>query len=154
MKSIYTLAIFLMIVNVAQFSKLRRTLADIKVENEKRELQAAVTYLAEKKDFFAALNAVRANPKSLIPDLEQLLKYFEGNTIWIPNKPGLTTQEGPDAVRELIKFLKDSKPLNKMRWSNGLSKTCQDFADWQGPRGNFSFLKFSRQYGARWTWAW
>ena len=154
MKSIYTLAIFMMIVNVAQFSKTRRTLSGIKIENKKRELQAAVKYLAEKKDFFAALNAVRTNPKSLIPDLRKTLKYFKGNTIWVPGQIGMSTQEGPAAYRELIKFLKNAKPLGKLRWSNGLSKTCQDYVNWQGPRGNFFFLKFSRRYGARWTCGW
>jgi uncharacterized protein YkwD len=99
-------------------------------------LQVAIMHFAQKKDLFAAMNAVRTNPKSLIPDLKKRLKWFDGDTMYRPGeKVGLTTNEGPTAVLELIKFLEHADPLPKMGWSNGLSKTCQDFSDWAGPKG-------------------
>merc|ERR1711935_1021859 len=134
MKSIYICVLLLTLVNFAQFTSLRRLLS--KVQRDNRSLQATIKHFQEKKNFFAAMNAVRTNPKSIIPDLKLRLKWFKGDTMYRPGvSMGLTTNEGPAAILELIKFLKNAKPLPKMRWSNGLSKTCQDFSKWAGPDG-------------------
>jgi hypothetical protein len=57
------------------------------------------------------MNTVRTNPKSLIQDLKKRLKWFDGDTMYPPGeKYELTTNEGPTAVLEIIKFLKHANP--------------------------------------------
>jgi hypothetical protein len=57
------------------------------------------------------MNAVRTNSKSLIPDLKKRLKWFDGDTMYRPGeKVGFTTNEGPTAVLELIKFSEHADP--------------------------------------------
>lgn len=42
----------------------------------------------------------------MIPDLEEILTWFDGDVIWEPGEIGLRTNEGPAAVHELIEFLR------------------------------------------------
>jgi len=58
--------------------------------------------------------------------LENQLKYFKGNTMWLPGKPGLMTNEGPTAVQEAIAFLKQMQPLKALTWSDALWLSTRD----------------------------
>ena len=42
----------------------------------------------------------------MIPHLEQMVKRFEGKVLQVEGRANLRTQEGPDAVKEAIEFLK------------------------------------------------
>ena len=48
---------------------------------------------------------------------------------------GDSTQEGPSAVQEAIKYLKSAKPLQPLRWSSEMAKACRDHVKDTGPRG-------------------
>ena len=52
-----------------------------------------------------ATNELRTNPKSIIPLIQDDLKYMdESGTIWRPGKIGLSTQEGRSAYEEAIRY--------------------------------------------------
>ena len=57
------------------------------------------------KKIFELHNDLRKNPKLLIPDLEEMVKNFDGQLMKRPNKVTLRTKEGVEAVHEAIKFL-------------------------------------------------
>lgn len=50
-------------------------------------------------------NNIRENPKSLIPDLEEMLKCFDGPLLKRDGKVTLRTKEGDNAVKEAIEYL-------------------------------------------------
>ena len=85
---------------------------------------------------FAQTNKLRTDPKSFIPHLEKRLGYFNGKVVNVPGEDsGHVTQEGPNAVKEAINFLKKAKPLKALGWSDGIAKACQDHVKDNGPRG-------------------
>ena len=46
-----------------------------------------------------------------------MLTWFKGNVMHRPGNPvGLTTVEGPAAIKELIEFLKKQPPINELEW--------------------------------------
>jgi uncharacterized protein YkwD len=51
------------------------------------------------KQIFGLQNDVRADPKVLLPDLEEMLKNFDGNLLKREGKVTMRTKEGPDAVK-------------------------------------------------------
>ena len=62
-------------------------------------------------------NQVRQDPKSMIPKLEEMLTWFEGNDMHRPGNPViLRTNEGPAAINELIGFLNEQPPLPELEW--------------------------------------
>jgi len=91
--------------------------------------------LAEKVQMFKVMNKVRQQPKWIIPDLMKMKTLFKGNVMNKPGQIGMETEEGWNGVQILIEFLNSVEPIGPMKWSNGLSKACQDFMEWQGPRG-------------------
>jgi len=95
----------------------------------------SVDYKKLVKDVFEAQNKARTNPASFIPKVQETLKFFKGNTIWRPGQIGLTTNEGPNAVNELIAFLKAQKPLEPFAWNEEMSMSAQDHASDIGPKG-------------------
>lgn len=94
-----------------------------------RELQKS-NFDTDLKKFFDEMNKVRTDPKSMIPELEATVKKFRGNMLG-----NMRTNEGAGAYLELIKFLKNQKPLSPMTWSNGMANACQKFVDKAGPSG-------------------
>ena len=80
-------------------------------------------------------NLVRQNPKSLIPDLEEMLTRFKGKFITDNDGIRIQTKEGPKAVQEAIDFLKAAKPLLPLGWKNGLKNATKDHTEDTGPKG-------------------
>ena len=85
---------------------------------------------------FVETNRLRRDPKSFLPYLTKRLRYFRGNTVWMPGvKIGESTVEGPAAVKEAIECIKKMKPARELRWSSEIAKACQDHVFDQGPSG-------------------
>jgi hypothetical protein len=59
------------------------------------------------KQVLEAHNQLRQNPQFLIPHLQKMLPLFEGTLFKEPGKVNINTQEGANAVQELINFLKN-----------------------------------------------
>ena len=87
------------------------------------------------KEVFKAQNKARMKPKSMISHIQKKLKFFKGNTLWIPGEIGLMTQEGPKSYEEAIEFLKKQPPLKPLGLSKGMCRAAQDHADDTGPAG-------------------
>ena len=60
------------------------------------------------REVWTVHNEVRKNPKSIVPELEEMLTRFNGLTLksYGDEATLLTTEEGANAVREAINFLK------------------------------------------------
>jgi len=60
------------------------------------------------------LNKLRRWPQSFVPILEDHLRYFEGNALFLPNSKlgGIETEEGPQAVSEEFHGFSTKKQLN------------------------------------------
>jgi uncharacterized protein YkwD len=69
------------------------------------------------------MNAVRANPKSYVPYVEEYKKRFKGNVVYFPNGAMIRTNEGITAVDEAIDFLKTASPVAPLKFVTGLAKT-------------------------------
>ena len=60
-------------------------------------------------------NLARTNPAAYAAHLEAMLPLFDGDVIRRPgSNVGLRTNEGPAAVREAIRFLRQQQPLAPM----------------------------------------
>jgi uncharacterized protein YkwD len=89
-----------------------------------------------KKDVAKEHSKIRKNPKSYIPLLEKVIKYFKGKVIYKPGETaGLITNEGKSAYEECIQFLKVQKPVGELIYDEELSRAAQDHADDIGPAG-------------------
>lgn len=89
-----------------------------------------------KKDVAKEHSKIRTNPKSYIPLLEKVIKYFKGNVIYKPGEnTGYITHEGKSAYEECIRFLKIQKSMGEVIYDEELSKAAQDHADDIGPAG-------------------
>lgn len=71
------------------------------------------------------LNAIRENPRSLIPKLEKQLPKFKGKLLSLTPSFSLTTEEGPQLWTETIEFLRKQKPLPPLKLHKGLCKSAQ-----------------------------
>ena len=81
-------------------------------------------------------NQVRADPQSMIPDLEEMLTWFQGDVIYEPGTNyGLLTNEGPAAVQELIDFLMVQEPVDELEWQHNLMYASRDHVMDTGPSG-------------------
>ncbi len=87
---------------------------------------------AFEKDLFEKLNALRADPKSMIPMLEELKGRFRGNSIVFPDGSTVRSPEGPAVVDEAIAFLAGTAPVQKLAWTEGLAKSARDHCADQG----------------------
>jgi hypothetical protein len=63
------------------------------------------------KEIFECHNHIRQDPKWIIPDLEAMLKQFDGMLLKREGKVTLRTKEGAEAVQEAIDFLKKCTPM-------------------------------------------
>lgn len=81
-------------------------------------------------------NLARTNPAAYAAHLEELLPLFDGYVIRRPgSNVGLRTNEGPAAVREAIRFLRQQQPLPAMTWADGIWRAARDHVRDQGPSG-------------------
>lgn len=69
------------------------------------------------------MNAIRANPKSYVPYVEDYKKMFNGSIIHYPNGTLIQTNEGLAAVDEAIEFLKTAPSEPPLKFVVGLAKT-------------------------------
>jgi len=85
------------------------------------------------------LNKARTNPRSLIPDMKELLTRFQGNSlIDLENNTSIETNEGPEAVYEALAYLKTLESLPSLRISKGLTQAARDHCYDIGPSGGAS----------------
>jgi hypothetical protein len=75
---------------------------------------------------FEATNAVRENPAWFVGELQEMLVNFDGKKYVVDGKPTLMTNEGAEAVQELIEFLLDKEPLPPLEFSNAMSHAAWD----------------------------
>ena len=91
------------------------------------------------KQIFEMHNELRANPKSFIKDLEDMLDKFIGEQ-GLDYRRGagrstLRTKEGGQAVLEAIEFLKEQAPVQPLRWSNEMAEASKAHVMDIGPKG-------------------
>ena len=82
-----------------------------------------------------ALNKLRTDPKSYIPECEKLIAKFEGDLLKEPGKTTLRTKEGPTAVSEAIEYLKRIEPCGALRFNVELAKVARAHISDCGPKG-------------------
>lgn len=81
-------------------------------------------------------NAARTDPAGYAEHLEALLPHFDGSILRRPgSRAGLQTNEGPNAVREAIRALRQQAPLPALEWADGLAQAARDHVRDQGPSG-------------------
>lgn len=107
----------------------------VKIQNPRRSLFDQKTKC---KEAIAATSKMRTDPQSFVPILEQMLGWFDGNTMWEPGQTGLMTNEGPSAVQEAIDFLKRQKPVGGLKWKDSLYGIAQSHADYLSGTGSIS----------------
>ena len=92
-------------------------------------------------EFWKFQNKMRMEPGKFIPFLKDMLKRFDGKKYKGVGGNIFLTQEGPDAVQELIDFLlvKQSEvmtdPLMPLLWSKPLTAAATKMAKMQGVTG-------------------
>lgn len=88
------------------------------------------------KEVFKFHNQARTDPKSLIPDLRDMVTRFDGKHYSRPGKKArLRTSEGAPAVNELIEFLQIQNPLPPLEWEEELRNASRDHVLDTGPSG-------------------
>lgn len=90
------------------------------------------------KECFDFVNMVRANPKVILPKLEEMKKSFKKNVLSMKGQPSLPTQEGKSAVAECIKFIKKQPPTRQFEWDELIGRSCKDHCKDIGPKGRTS----------------
>lgn len=88
-------------------------------------------------DIFNLLNSLRADPKTLVPDLTEMAGQFDGDVHVRPSgNIRIKTQEGPKAVQEAIAFLQQQAGgLKALKLSQGLTLACTEHVNDIGPKG-------------------
>lgn len=83
-------------------------------------------------------NLARQNPRAYADYLEALLPLFDGNVLHLPGEIGLRTHEGPRAVAEAIRFLRDIAPAGPVQLSDGMSYGADDHVRDSAAKGRVS----------------
>lgn len=97
---------------------------------------APPNYAALERDVLSELNAARTNPAAYAREVERLLAYFDGRVLRRPGDAyGISTQEGPAAVREAAAALRATSPRPALTRSPGMTEGARDHVEDQGPRG-------------------
>jgi uncharacterized protein YkwD len=79
------------------------------------------------------MSRIRLHPKEYARWLNTQVKYFEG-TLWrLPEHVPIRTEEGANALEELIAFLEKSHSIGPLRWNEGLSRAARSLVQEQGP---------------------
>ena len=87
------------------------------------------------RQVFELQNKLRADPRSFIPYLQEMLSRFDGDLLKQPGKTTLRTKEGPSAVNEAIEYLGRTESARQLRWSGELCKAARDHVVDTGPKG-------------------
>ena len=96
----------------------------------------AMNYVALERGIVDELNFARTNPEGYAAFLERDLRYYQGTLFRRPGEESaLQTREGPAAVREAIRFLRQMKSLPALRSSEGIMLAARDHVKDQAPRG-------------------
>ena len=81
-------------------------------------------------------NLARTAPAHYASYLERLLPWFDGDRLRYPGSSvAILTNEGADAVREAILFLRLQEPVPVLTWADGLWRASRDHAQDQGRSG-------------------
>lgn len=81
------------------------------------------------------MNRARQNPAGYARYLEELKAYFDKDLLKLPGKIPVRTREGVKAVEEAVAFLKQARPLGKLKVSEGMSRAARDHVLDQGRSG-------------------
>ena len=74
---------------------------------------------------FELINKLRTDPKSFIPECENLMERFEDDLLKHPGKTTLRTKEGQEAVKEAIEYLKKIEPVGALKFNTELAKVAK-----------------------------
>jgi hypothetical protein len=77
-------------------------------------------------DIAKHINAIRANPRILVPKLEKQLPNFKGKSLTFTPGFSLATVEGAPLWKETIEFLRKQKPMPPLTLHKGLCKSAQE----------------------------
>lgn len=84
------------------------------------------------EEVIAELNFARTNPQRYAKErLETFMSYFtsSGMSYIVPGQIEMTTNEGVDAVKACVRYMKKARPIGKLKRNSRLSKAAQEFAD-------------------------
>ena len=93
-----------------------------------------------RKQIFQELNKIRTDPKSYVRNLEQYISYFrpQTNILAKPNEVPVQTEEGAEAFRNAIEFLRKQKSVSKLELNDNLNKAAIIHANDIGSKGSTS----------------
>lgn len=78
---------------------------------------ATKDFIKFSKEIFEALNKIRQNPSSFIPNLERSMERFKHKVLMtVDGLSGYETQEGAMAYIEGIEFIRQLKPVPALTW--------------------------------------
>jgi len=83
----------------------------------------------EIEEIFHKLNDVRWNPVNYSLSIENFRKFYQGKNFIIKKNLHLPTEEGIEALEDLIKFTEKQKPRNKLKLEFGLNLTLKEFCE-------------------------
>ena len=95
-----------------------------------------IKYLGDlENEVFREINLARSDPDQYATFVAAWIPHFDGRVRRLPDRPAIQTQEGADAVREAVRFLEDTRPVDVLRPSQGMSLGARDHVANMGPRG-------------------
>lgn len=88
---------------------------------------ADIEYLSDdERVIVAETNRLRTDPRGYAEELANLLPYFDGMMLNLPELPPLQTYEGAAVVEEAIAVLQETDPLPPLTVSGGMSQAARD----------------------------
>ncbi|CAG9312383.1 unnamed protein product [Blepharisma stoltei] len=88
------------------------------------------------QEIFNEINVLRTNPLEFAEKVEKILPQYKTNNA--RHRPGavpVITREGKNAAIEAINLLKNTEPLNALKWSEGLARAAQAHCNDSGSLG-------------------
>lgn len=88
-------------------------------------------------EFYQAQNAIRSNPGSYLPIVNEELGRIKGKLLMPKNADGtiLSLWEGAPAWQDAAKTLEDTLPRSKLTWSDGLAAAAREHCLDMGTKG-------------------
>ncbi|HEX8280769.1 MAG TPA: CAP domain-containing protein [Chthoniobacterales bacterium] len=106
------------------------------------------------------MNLARQNPALYATFIEELRANFQGSLLVLPGRIPLRTKEGPAALDEAIRFLRNAAPQAPLTFSPGMSRAAADHCAEQAGggmshkgRGGSNTGERINRYGA-WSGTW
>lgn len=97
---------------------------------------AQVEYLTPlEQEVVRELNLARTNPKAYAGFINEWLPYYDGKLRKLPDRTAVRTKEGTRAVKDAIRFLKKTDPVEPLYPSLGMSLGARDHVADLGPVG-------------------